>query len=188
MTTHQEGLPATGGRSDALLAGLHVMPLAQCAITLKDGDDVAVTTRELLAGTRVLICGQVLALPGDVPRGHKIAVRDLAAGAAVHKYGQSIGCASAAIAAGDHVHTHNLGMDNTCRPYQFGTARTTLAAPAGPPRTFQGYRRANGRVGTRNVVAVLTSVNCSASAATMIADQFAGTSWTRSRTSTGWSR
>jgi altronate hydrolase len=109
-----------------------------------------------------------------VPRGHKLAVRDLAAGSTVHRYGQSIGLATADILAGGHVHTHNLGMDDTGRDYEFGTARTALTAPSGAPRTFQGYHRANGRVGTRNFVAVLTSVNCSASTATMIADQFRG--------------
>jgi len=181
MTTHPNLPPAVvtaqvvGARPAGLAADLDVLPLAQCAILLRAGDDVAVTTRALPAGTRLLTTERVLELPGDVPSGHKLAVRDVAAGAAVHKYGQSIGRASADIAAGQHVHTHNLGMDDTSRTYEFGTARTRLPAPSGPPRTFQGYRRANGHVGTRNVVAVLTSVNCSASAATMIAEQFRGT-------------
>ena len=153
--------------------GLETVALAECALLLRPDDDVAVTTRELPAGTRVLTAVRELVLPGDVPRSHKLAVRDLTAGSAVHKYGQSIGRASVDIAAGDHVHTHNLGMDDTERTHEFGTARTQLPA-AGPPRTFQGYHRANGRVGTRNFVGVLTSVNCSASSATMIADQFRG--------------
>ena len=153
---------------------LEVVPLAECALLLRPDDDVAVTTRELPAGTRVLTVARELVLPGDVPRGHKLAVRDLPAGSPVHKYGQSIGRATADIAAGAHVHTHNLGMDDTERAYEFGTARIELPAPSGPPRTFQGYHRANGRVGTRNFVGVLTSVNCSASSATMIADHFRG--------------
>ena len=166
--------PVAVARPAGLPAGLEVLPLATCAILLRAGDDVAVTTRALPAGTRLRTTERVLELSGEVPSGHKLAVRDVAAGAAVHKYGQSIGRASADIAAGQHVHTHNLGMDDTSRTYEFGTARTRLPAPSGPPRTFQGYRRANGHVGTRNVVAVLTSVNCSASAATMIAEQFRG--------------
>jgi altronate hydrolase len=153
---------------------LEVVPLAECALLLRPDDDVAVTTRELAVGTRVLTVGRELVLPGDVPRGHKLAVRDLPAGSPVHKYGQSIGRATADIVAGAHVHTHNLGMDNTERAYEFGTARIELPAPSGPPRTFQGYHRTNGRVGTRNFVGVLTSVNCSASSATMIADHFRG--------------
>ena len=92
----------------------------------------------------------------------------------MRKYGQSIGRATVDITAGDHVHTHNLGMDSSARAYEFGTARTAVPAVSGPPRVFQGYTRANGRVGTRNFVGVLTSVNCSASSAKMIADQFRG--------------
>ena len=150
------------------------MELQDCALLLRPDDDVAVTTRDLAAGTRLRTATGEIVLGGDVPRGHKVAMRDLAAGSAVHKYGQSIGRATADIAAGAHVHVHNLGMDDTARAYEFGTARATLPAPTGPARTFQGYVRANGRVGTRNYIGVLTSVNCSASTAKMIADQFRG--------------
>ena len=169
MTVPTQGRPA--GR---LRGPLEVLALAQCALLLSPEDDVAVATCELQAGTRLLIATRVLVLPGDVPRSHKLAVRDLAAGSAVHKYGQLIGRASQDIAAGAHVHTHNLAMDDTDRVHEFGTARTQLPAASGPARTFQGYRRADGRVGTRNFVGVLTSVNCSASAARMIADSFRG--------------
>ena len=151
-----------------------VLALAECTLLLRSDDDVAVTTRDLPAGTRVLTATTEIVVRGEVPRGHKLAVRDVPAGSAVHKYGQSIGLATVHIAAGEHVHVHNLGMDGAARAYEFGTARTDLAAPSGPPRTFQGYHRANGRVGTRNYVGVLTSVNCSASSAKMIADQFRG--------------
>ena len=157
-----------------LTDGSAVVPLAQCALLLRPDDDVAVTTRDLAAGTRVLTGGGEIVLAGPVPRSHKIAVRAVAAGDAVHKYGQSIGRATVDIALGDHVHTHNVGMDATARAYEFGTARNVLPAPTGPVRTFEGYHRANGRVGTRNFIGVLTSVNCSASSAKMIAQQFAG--------------
>jgi altronate hydrolase len=152
-----------------------VLALGECALLLRSDDDVAVATRDLPEGTRVVTNTTELVLHGGVPRGHKLAVRDVPAGSAVHKYGQSIGLATVPIAAGEHVHVHNLGMDGGARSYEFGTDRTVLPAPSGPPRTFQGYHRANGRVGTRNYVGVLTSVNCSASAAKMIADQFRGT-------------
>src|SRR5690606_34692130 len=115
-----------------------------------------------------------LTVTQSVPRGHKLAVRDVVVGAEVHKYGQSIGRATAPIAVGDHVHTHNLGMFEVHQEYEFGTARLAPEAPEGARPTFQGYRRADGRVGTRNYVAILTSVNCSASTARMIADQFRG--------------
>lgn len=120
------------------------------------------------AGAPVLVVRQ------SVPRGHKLALRPVTAGDQVRKYGQSIGRATRDIAVGDHVHTHNLGMDDEDREYEFGTARVTLPTPAGPPRTFDGYRRADGRWGTRNYVGIVTSVNCSASTARLVADQFRG--------------
>jgi altronate hydrolase len=133
-----------------------VLALADCALLLRPDDDVAVTTRELPAGTRILTARGELVLPGDVPRSHKLAVRPVAAGTAVHKYGQSIGLATADIAPGDHVHAHNLGMDNSARAYEFGTVHTELPAPTGEVRTFQGYQRSNGKVGTRNFIGVIT--------------------------------
>ena len=149
--------------------------LSQCALLLRPDDDVAVTTRDIAAGTRVVTAAGQMLLPGDVARGHKLAVHDVPAGSVVRKYGQSIGRATVDIMAGDHVHTHNLGMDSSARAHEFGTARAALPCVPGPPRVFQGYPRAGGRAGTRNFVGVLTSVNCSASSAKMIADQFRGT-------------
>ncbi|WP_298454734.1 UxaA family hydrolase [uncultured Cellulomonas sp.] len=150
------------------------LALADCALLLRPDDDVAVLTRELPAGTRVRTASGEIVLPGDVPRSHKLAVRPVAAGAPVRKYGQSIGRATADIQPGEHVHGHNLGMDDTARAYEFAAVHHELTAPEGPVRTFQGYRRANGKVGTRNYIAVLTSVNCSASTAKMIAAHFGG--------------
>src|SRR5450631_1528522 len=173
MTIHQEQEALSLGSDSG------VLPLAECALLLRPGDDVAVTTRELPAGMRVLTAEGALELSGDVPRGHKLALRNLAAGSVVHKYGQSIGRATTDIVAGTHVHTHNLGMDDTDlfgtdRAHELGTARTVLPTPTGPGRTFEGYHRADGRVGTRNFIGVLTSVNCSASSAAMVADRFRG--------------
>jgi altronate hydrolase len=126
-------------------------------LLLNPDDDVAVTLRDA----------------DGVPQGHKIAVRDIEAGAEVHKYGQVIGRATAPIRAGEHVHTHNLAFEAVEHTYEFGTARVAIA-PAGTVRTFEGFHRADGAVGTRNYVGILTSVNCSASTARMIADQFRG--------------
>jgi altronate hydrolase len=150
--------------------------LSGVALHLDSHDEVAVAMRALGAGTVIDLgagLGQVT-LSSDIPRSHKFAVAAVAAGAQVHKYGQSIGRATAAIAPGDHVHTHNLGMDETGRPHEFGTARTRLAVPEGPIPTFRGYPRANGTTGTRNYIGILTSVNCSATAANLIADAFRG--------------
>lgn len=141
------------------------MPLLQ----LRSEDEVAVAMRDLAPGEQVATAWHELTARGTVRRGHKIAVCDIAPGAAVRKYGQVIGYASAAIAAGEHVHTHNLGYSDTGERL----AATAAAVPPEPlaPRTFQGYRRADGKVGTRNYLGILTSVNCSASVARMIAAQ-----------------
>ncbi len=106
-----------------------------------------------------------------IPRGHKIATQDIPKGAAVQKYAQVIGYAAQDIRAGAHVHTHNLEFRNVTAEYEFGTNLRPVA-PATQLDSFQGYRRASGRVGTRNYIAILTSVNCSATAARMIAAHF----------------
>jgi arabinonate dehydratase len=101
-------------------------------------------------------------------RGHKIARHRVAAGQPVVKLGEIIGAASVDIASGDHVHTHNLSPVR--EPVTADDAATNLVPPPiVAPRTFMGYARADGRVGTRNHVLVLTSVNCSASVAKVIA-------------------
>ena len=90
------------------------MTLENCTLRLAAGDEVAVATRDLTAGTVLATdAGPALEVRANVPRGHKIALADVPAGAAVHKYGQSIGRGQPASAAGDHVHTHNLGMDQS---------------------------------------------------------------------------
>ncbi len=136
-------------------------------LVLHPADDVAVALAALPAGGQGPD-GSVLA--ADVPAGHKVARRDLPAGALVHKYGQVIGVTTAPVRAGEHVHVHNLGMPGE----RLRAAAPPAVRPAagGEPRTFQGYRRADGRVGTRNMVGILTSVNCSATVARQIARRF----------------
>ncbi|WP_277208081.1 UxaA family hydrolase [Isoptericola croceus] len=144
-------------------------------LVLRDGDDVAVATRDLTPHDRAVAPdGSVVVVLDAVPRGHKIALRAVATGSAVHKYGQVIGVATGDIPTGAHVHSHNLGFDPGEREAPLGGTHTELALPPGPRPSFRGYRRADGRVGTRNYVAILTSVNCSASTAKMIAEQFRG--------------
>ncbi|MGJ8531755.1 MAG: UxaA family hydrolase [Alphaproteobacteria bacterium] len=107
-----------------------------------------------------------------IPSGHKMAVRDIGADEAITKYGQTIGFAREPISAGDWVHEHNVYVREFKRNYAFGTeARDTPIVPEADRATFMGYSRANGKVGTRNYIAVLTSVNCSASAARFIASE-----------------
>ena len=106
-----------------------------------------------------------------IPRGHKMATQALKKGDPVLKYAQVIGYASEDIAAGDHVHTHNLEFRNVDQKYEFSTDLRSIE-PATTQDTFMGYKRENGKVGTRNYIAVITSVNCSATAAHMIAAHF----------------
>ncbi len=106
-----------------------------------------------------------------IPRGHKMASEPIAKGAPVRKYAQVIGYAGEDIAAGAHIHTHNCEFRNVDMAYEFGTNLRPIT-PATQQDTFMGYKRSNGRAGTRNFIAILTSVNCSATAARMIADHF----------------
>src|SRR5215472_15272055 len=95
-----------------------------------------------------------------IPAGHKVAVRPIAAGEPVRRYGQIIGFASCAIAPGWHVHVQNCEMGDFAKDYGYGVdARPTDYANT--PRTFDGFRRPDGRVATRNYIGILTSVNCS---------------------------
>lgn len=107
----------------------------------------------------------------NVPRGHKVAIAPIKKGEPVLKYAQIIGYAREDIAEGDHVHMHNLDFRNVDQEYEFSTDLRPVE-PAVEADTFMGFKRSNGKVGTRNFVAVLTSVNCSATAARMIANHF----------------
>ncbi len=139
------------------------------SIRLNPADNVVIATRPLEVGDEV----EGIAARRLIPRGHKIATRLIPAGTAVTKYAQTIGYASEEIAAGEHVHAHNLDFRNTSHDYEFSVdARRPQPLAAGEERSFQGFRRSSGRVGTRNYIGVLTSVNCSATAARMIAEAF----------------
>jgi altronate dehydratase len=140
-------------------------------IILTEGDDVAIALADLAKGH--VVAG--VTLGAAVPRGHKIALHDLAAGAQVRRYGQIIGQATRAIVAGEHVHVQNLGMSDHSADYAIGQGLREV--PAAAERTFMGYRRADGKAGTRNYLGVLTSVNCSGSVARFIAEEAEKADW-----------
>lgn len=137
------------------------------SIRLDAADNVVTALRPLEVGAD---CEGVLTKQ-LIPRGHKVAMSDIKKGDPVLKYAQIIGYAHEDIAAGDHVHTHNLEFRNVETEYEFTTDLRPVAK-AEKQDTFMGYRRENGKVGTRNYIAVLTSVNCSATAARNIAAHF----------------
>lgn len=139
------------------------------AIRIHAADNVVVARRQLLGGT--LIAEEGITVSGLVPPGHKVATRAIAAGEAVRRYNQIIGTATQPIAAGQHVHTHNLAFSDFERAHEPGVGAVPTAYVAAPA-TFSGIVRADGRVATRNYIGVLTSVNCSATAARAIADHF----------------
>jgi altronate hydrolase len=145
--------------------------LPRVALRLREGDEVAVAMRDVAAGEPLVPFA--VAAGQAIPFGHKVALVDVPVGAALHRLGQPIGIATTAIAAGAHVHTHNLGFDRSLAERRIGTRLSNAARLADVDiPTFQGFRRPDGRVGTRNYVGILTSVNCSALVARMIADHF----------------
>jgi len=138
--------------------------MARDVIRLHGADNVAIALRDLAAGS----LAEGLTLAGAVPRGHKIAARRIATGEKVVRYGQIIGLATADIAAGAHVHSHNLGMGPHSGDHAIGSDCRPL--PPLEPQSFLGYHRPDGTVGTRNYLGILTSVNCSGSVARFIAE------------------
>ena len=138
-------------------------------IRLHANDDVLIATQQLIPGT--LIKSENVTVRDLIPPGHKLAAHGLKTNAAVRRYNQIIGFAKADIAAGQHVHAHNLGMGEFERDYGIGQdAHET--AKVKKPATFMGYKRPNGKVGTRNYIAVIASVNCSATVTRAIANYF----------------
>lgn len=142
-------------------------------IRLHPADDVVIARQQLLSGANV----ESIAVRGLIPPGHKVATRAIALGAPVRRYNQIIGFACKDIAAGEHVHTHNLDMGpnkgDFARDYAFCADVKPETAPL--HAEFMGYVRADGRVATRNYLGVLSSVNCSATVARAIAEHFSKT-------------
>ncbi|MGA9252079.1 MAG: altronate dehydratase family protein [Roseobacter sp.] len=138
-------------------------------VRLDAADNVVTATHALQVGVTIEDT-QTKAL---IPTGHKIATQNIAKGDAVRKYAQIIGYASTDIEAGAHVHTHNVEFRNTDMEYEYATDLRPVT-PVSPENrdSFMGYHRENGAVGTRNYIAIVTSVNCSATAARMIASHF----------------
>ena len=138
--------------------------LQQCAaIQVAPADNVAVLLQDASAGARISIGATTMSAAAAICAGHKVALTNIEAGAPVIKYGAAIGRASSAISAGDWVHSHNLRTALTpgLAP-PFAEQGQKLAAPeaADAYRTFQGFRRADGGVGTRNEIWVIATVGC----------------------------
>jgi altronate hydrolase len=136
-------------------------------LNAQDNIVVAIMTAEKNTPTN-----EGIATTERIGKGHKMAAHAIAAGEPVRKFGQIIGFAKQNIAAGAWVHEHNIGMGELSHDYAFTQGATqTDILPLEKQATFQGYRRANGKIGTRNYIGIMTSVNCSATVAGFIADE-----------------
>jgi altronate hydrolase len=133
------------------------------ALRVHPDDDVAVALMPLAPGRNLVVAGIGVRTAAAIPAGHKLALRGIAAGEAVRRYGQVIGFATAPIAPGEHIHSHNLAVGSLSLAHTFGSdVRQVPLAPVPERRTFLGYRRPAGRAGTRNTLAIIGTVNCSA--------------------------
>ena len=140
-------------------------------ILLHASDNVCVAAANLSQGTTVEVAGNAVQVGEPVPLGHKLACRPIHQGAPVKKYGQTIGIATVDIKVGSWVHSHNLalgGLDCDHAPATEVPADPTPIAG----RDFQGYRRPDGKAGTRNYIAIISTVNCSASVSKYVAERF----------------
>ena len=157
-----------------MLIDIAKLPTAEnSAIHLHPADNVAVARVPIAAGAELRVDGVNVVALDAIPAGHKIALRKIHAGEKVERYGQCIGRATAEIAAGRHVHTQNLGFEELTLDYEFPSTEVPLPERAAEP-TFMGYVREDGRVGTRNYIAVVAASNCAAHTAELIAESYLG--------------
>jgi altronate hydrolase len=143
------------------------------AVVLDPADDVAIAKEMLAPGTVLVTESGAVRVCQAVPAGHKVALRAVGRTKPVRRYGQVIGFANGDIAPGEHVHSHNLGVGDRALELDHGVGAGCAAValvPEAERRSFLGFRRGDGRVGTRNFVAVLASVNCSSTATRQIAE------------------
>jgi arabinonate dehydratase len=162
---------------------VEAVDLRSHAIVVDERDNVAVAKRTSPVGLVLATAdGRVLRLTSEVPPGHRFAVRPVPAGAFVLQYGQPIGT-SLGIGAGDLVSRANMSNDV---PIVRDLPDDLVTPPpdyisADERVTFRGFRRPDGRVGTRNVVLVVPTSMCASHEATQIAMLAEATLYDRSR-------
>ena len=142
---------------------IQTVPLREVAVHLHAQDNVAIAKVDLRESTGLTVerdPGPPLqvVVHQSIPSGHKVALQQIAAGEPVRRYGQVIGHASQPILPGEHVHVHNLGVQDFERDHAFGVdARPVSFVPDTERRTFLGFERPDGQVGTRNYIAVIST-------------------------------
>jgi len=158
-----------------MLIDIEKPPTAEnSAIHLHPTDNVAVARVSISAGATLRVDGMPVTTLDPIPAGHKVALWDIQEGEVVERYGQVIGRAKLPIDAGRHIHTHNLAFEELHLDYQFPTEETPAPEPRPDAPTFMGYLREDGRVGTRNYIAVVAASNCAAHTAECIARSYEG--------------
>ena len=149
------------------------IPFNDVFLVMHPDDSVAVAKRPVKAGTTISGGPKDLTANQLIGPGHKIAIKAVSKGDPVKKYGQTFGFAGTDIAAGDHVHTHNVELGEFGRDYAFCESVPAIDYCAEDQRrSFQGFAKPGGRAGTRNYIAVISSVNCSASVSRYISERF----------------
>lgn len=150
--------------------------LSDFAVHLRSNDNIAVASKPIPAGTELQFNGGTLAFPAAIKMGHKFAVGAIREGDPIRKFGQIIGFAGAEVPPGGHVHTHNVKAGKFDRDYAFGADRPEPLPPPAEYRTWMGFDRgpdrpAHQRYGTRNYIAIISTVNCSASTSKYVAER-----------------
>ncbi|WP_406626196.1 UxaA family hydrolase [Acidovorax sp. SDU_ACID1] len=146
-------------------------PSASPLLHLHPNDNVLVAKAALALGQEIPELG--VRTRAQVPAGHKIAARPIKEGEQVKKYDTVIGVATRDLEPGDYVHSHNLKLVDYYRDPAFGAdVRPVDYLPESQRATFQGFVRPDGKVGTRNFIGILSSVNCSATVIKNIAAHF----------------
>lgn len=149
--------------------------LAEVAVLLHPADDVAIVQITLMPGVKLILpeSNDLLEVRQLITPGHKLALRDISLNDPVRRYGAIIGFATQPILAGSHVHSHNLGVGTLTQEYEIGTEyKPVEIVPLAQRRTFMGYRRPDGRGATRNFIALIGTVNCSAGTIRLIQQKF----------------
>lgn len=164
-------VPESGKPAD--VAATRRFPLAEKAILLSLQDNVAVARQDMSRGIELAGPAGVISLKDNITMGHKVALCAIPQDCYVYKYSQIIGKARCPIQPGEWVHTHNLALAHELDHHEYAVDRPQPPTlPAGLPRTFSGYRRLDGRVGTRNHIAIVATSNCSSHVCEGIAEEF----------------
>jgi altronate hydrolase len=149
------------------------LPTAENAVIhLNPADNIAIARVSLSPGQELRVSGRSVTVEDPVPAGHKVAIAAVSAGENVLRYGQVIGRARTRIEPGRHVHTHNIAFEELSFAYEFPGSDIPLPKPPKDTAAFLGYPREDGRVGTRNYIAVVAASNCAAHTAELIAASY----------------